>query len=71
MLANPGAGRVVRPCLGLQGRAIDAGLANVIRMPVTAGYLVEVVYDGEPGGAVTEFRLVLPRTSLSGKTAGN
>ena len=42
------AGRVVRPWLGLQGRAIDGGLANVIRMPVTPGYLVEIVYDGSP-----------------------
>ena len=42
------AGRVARPWLGIQGRAIDAGLANVVRIPVTAGYLVEIVYDGSP-----------------------
>jgi serine protease Do len=41
-------GRVVRPWLGLQGRAIEAGLASVVRMPVTPGYLVEVVFDGSP-----------------------
>jgi S1-C subfamily serine protease len=42
------AGRVVRPWLGMQGRAVDAALAAVVRMPITPGYLVEVVYDGSP-----------------------
>ncbi len=41
-------GRVVRPWLGMQGRAIDDQVGQIIRMPVTAGYLVEVVYDGSP-----------------------
>jgi S1-C subfamily serine protease len=41
-------GRVARPWLGMQGRAIDAGLAHVVRMPITPGYLVEIVYDGSP-----------------------
>ena len=41
-------GRVVRPWLGLQGRTLDPSLANVVRMPVTAGFLVEVVEDGSP-----------------------
>ena len=41
-------GRVVRPWLGLQGRAIDAGLGSVVRIPVTSGYLVEIVFDGSP-----------------------
>jgi len=41
-------GRVVRPWLGMQGRAIDNRLGVVVRMPVTPGYLVEVVYDGSP-----------------------
>ncbi len=41
-------GRVVRPWLGLQGRTIDPSLGNVLRMPVTAGFLVEVVEDGSP-----------------------
>jgi serine protease Do len=41
-------GRVVRPWLGLQGRAIEAGLGSIVRMPVTPGYLIEVVFDGSP-----------------------
>jgi serine protease Do len=41
-------GRVVRPWLGMQGRAVDAALGSVVRMPITAGYLVEVVFDGSP-----------------------
>jgi S1-C subfamily serine protease len=41
-------GRVVRPWLGMQGRAVDNRLGAVVRMPVTPGYLVEVVYDGSP-----------------------
>src|ERR671922_2074860 len=40
------AGRVVRPWLGMQGRAIEAKLGDVVRMPITPGYLVEIVYDG-------------------------
>jgi S1-C subfamily serine protease len=32
----------------MQGRAVDAALAAVVRMPITPGYLVEVVYDGSP-----------------------
>jgi serine protease Do len=42
------AGRVVRPWLGIQGRAIEPGLADVVKMPVAPGYLVEIVYDGSP-----------------------
>jgi len=41
-------GRVVRPWLGMQGRAVDASLGAVVRLPVTPGYLVEIVYDGSP-----------------------
>jgi serine protease Do len=41
-------GRVVRPCIPSHGRTIDGRLSGVIRMPVTPGYLVEVVYDGSP-----------------------
>jgi S1-C subfamily serine protease len=41
-------GRVVRPWLGLQGRAIDGALGTVVRVPVTSGYLVEIVFDGSP-----------------------
>ena len=41
-------GRVVRPWLGMQGRAVDNRLGAVVRVPVTPGYLVEVVYDDSP-----------------------
>ncbi len=41
-------GRVVRPWLGMQGRALDDKISGVVRMPLTPGYLVEVVYDGSP-----------------------
>jgi S1-C subfamily serine protease len=41
-------GRVVRPWLGMQGRGVDHRLGAVVRMPVTPGYLVEVIYDGSP-----------------------
>jgi len=53
-------GRVVRPWLGIQGRMVDARLAGLVRMPLTPGYLAEIVYDGSPadragiqGGAVS------------------
>jgi S1-C subfamily serine protease len=42
------AGRVVRPWLGMQGREVEAALGSVLRMPITPGYLVEVVFDGSP-----------------------
>ncbi len=41
-------GRVIRPWLGIQGRAVDAKLGGIVRLPLTPGYLVEVVYDGSP-----------------------
>jgi S1-C subfamily serine protease len=41
-------GRVVRPWLGIQGREVDSRIGSLIRLPVTPGYLVEVVYDGSP-----------------------
>ncbi|MBI1737576.1 MAG: trypsin-like peptidase domain-containing protein [Candidatus Rokubacteria bacterium] len=41
-------GRVVRPWLGLQGRGIDPRLSGIVRLPLTPGYLVEIVYDGSP-----------------------
>ena len=41
-------GRVVRPWIGVQGRTIDPDLGKIIKMPVTAGYLVEVVEEGSP-----------------------
>src|SRR5258705_9978655 len=41
-------GRVVRPWLGLQGREIDVQATSILRLPLSPGYLVEVVYDGSP-----------------------
>lgn len=41
-------GRVLRPWLGMQGRAVDAALGAVVRTPITPGYLVEIVFDGSP-----------------------
>jgi S1-C subfamily serine protease len=41
-------GKVVRPWLGVQGRAVDQRLSAVVRLPLVPGYLVEVVYDGSP-----------------------
>src|SRR6266513_5355215 len=38
-------GKVVRPWIGVQGRAVDQRLSSVVRMPLVPGYLVEVVYD--------------------------
>ena len=32
----------------MQGRAVDAKLGAIVRVPVTPGYLVEVVFDGSP-----------------------
>jgi serine protease Do len=41
-------GRVARPWLGMQGRAVETALGSVVRIPITPGYLVEVVFDGSP-----------------------
>jgi S1-C subfamily serine protease len=41
-------GHVVRPWIGIQGRSIDNRVGSIVRLPVTAGYLVEIVYDGGP-----------------------
>jgi serine protease Do len=41
-------GRVVRPWLGIQGREVDNRVGSLIRLPISPGYLVEVVYDGSP-----------------------
>jgi S1-C subfamily serine protease len=41
-------GRVVRPWLGIQGRAVDPKFGNLLKLPVQPGYLVEIVYDGSP-----------------------
>ena len=45
-------GRVVRPWLGLQGREVDTQLMTVLKLPLSPGYLVEVVYDGSPADRV-------------------
>ena len=45
-------GRIVRPWLGIQGRGIDPRLAGIVRLPLTPGYLVEIVYDGSPADRV-------------------
>src|SRR5438094_5919513 len=42
------AGRVVRPWLGLQGREIESQLSSILRLSLSPGLLVEVVYDGSP-----------------------
>src|SRR5882724_3291580 len=41
-------GRVIRPWLGLQGREIESQVTSILRLPLSPGYLVEVVYDGSP-----------------------
>jgi S1-C subfamily serine protease len=41
-------GRIIRPWLGMQGRAIDGKLGAIVRVPVSPGYLVEIVFDGSP-----------------------
>jgi S1-C subfamily serine protease len=41
-------GRVIRPWLGLQGREIDSQVSSILRLPLSPGYLVELVYDGSP-----------------------
>jgi len=41
-------GKVTRPWLGVQGRTMDPRLGNILKMPLTAGFLVEVVEDGSP-----------------------
>ncbi len=41
-------GRVVRPWLGMQGREVDGRVADVVKLPLVAGYLVELVDEGSP-----------------------
>src|SRR5947208_10872103 len=41
-------GRVIRPWLGLQGREIDSQVSSILRLSLSPGYLVEVVYEGSP-----------------------
>jgi len=45
-------GRVIRPWLGLQGREVDTQLMTVLKLPLSPGYLVEVVYDGSPADRI-------------------
>src|SRR6266850_5538663 len=41
-------GRVTRPWLGLHGREIDTHVSSLFRLPLSPGYLVEIVYEGSP-----------------------
>src|SRR5919197_3026680 len=41
-------GKVVRPWLGMQGRAVDQRLSGFVKMPLAPGYLGGVVYAGSP-----------------------
>ncbi len=41
-------GRVVRPWLGMQGRAVDTPISSLLRVPLVPGYLIEVVFEGSP-----------------------
>ncbi|PYO05118.1 MAG: hypothetical protein DMD75_29210 [Candidatus Rokuibacteriota bacterium] len=41
-------GRVIRPWLGLQGREIDSQVTSILRLPLSPGYLIEIVFDGSP-----------------------
>jgi len=41
-------GHVVRPWLGFHGQAIDTTLQKLLRIPLTTGFLVEVVEPGSP-----------------------
>jgi serine protease Do len=52
-------GHVIRPWLGMEGRDIDSRLSSVIKLPLTTGYLVEVVdadspaeHEGVRGGTI-------------------
>jgi S1-C subfamily serine protease len=41
-------GRVVRPWIGIQGRMVTPPLLSLLRLPMTPGFLIEVVEDGSP-----------------------
>ena len=41
-------GRVVRPWIGVQGQLVSASLKDLLREPLTEGFLVEVVEHGSP-----------------------
>ncbi|MBI3637850.1 MAG: trypsin-like peptidase domain-containing protein [Candidatus Rokubacteria bacterium] len=42
------AGRVVRPWLGIEGRAVDSRLIATLKAPLQPGYLVEIVHEDSP-----------------------
>jgi S1-C subfamily serine protease len=41
-------GRVIRPWIGVQGQLVSASLRDLLRAPLTEGFLVEVVEHGSP-----------------------
>jgi S1-C subfamily serine protease len=41
-------GRVIRPWIGVQGQIVSAALKDLLRVPLTDGFLVEVVEHGSP-----------------------
>ena len=41
-------GRVSRPWIGIQGRMVTPPVLNLLRLPMTPGFLIEVVEDGSP-----------------------
>ncbi len=41
-------GRVIRPWIGIQGRMVTPPLLSLLRLPMTPGFLIEVVEDGSP-----------------------
>jgi S1-C subfamily serine protease len=41
-------GRVVRPWIGIQGRPVEPRLMSLLRMPLTPGYLAEIVHEDSP-----------------------
>jgi len=44
-------GRITRPWLGFQGQLVDEGIARLLRVPMTTGFLVEAVDPGGPAEA--------------------
>jgi serine protease Do len=45
-------GRIIRPWLGVQGHLIAPALKELLRLPLTEGFLVEVVEPGSPAERV-------------------
>jgi S1-C subfamily serine protease len=41
-------GRVIRPWIGVQGQLVSSALKDLLREPLTEGFLVEVVEHGSP-----------------------